>query len=78
MPSADAPSSLPSRVLLGQDPTRIRSLPHLGARLGGTLLFVNHDDETGSVPSGGRTLFLHTGGVFSLFPFRDELLGPSG
>jgi D-cysteine desulfhydrase len=43
-----------SRVLLGQYPTRIRPLPHLGARLGGPSLFVKHDDETGSVLSGNK------------------------
>lgn len=54
MPSQDASNSLPSRVLLGQYPTRIRPLPHLGARLGGPSLFVKHDDETGSVLSGNK------------------------
>ena len=43
-----------SRVLLGQYPTRIRPLPHLGARLGGPSLFVKQDDETGSVLSGNK------------------------
>jgi D-cysteine desulfhydrase len=46
--------SLPSRVLLGQYPTRVRPLPHLGDRLGGPALFVKHDDETGSVLSGNK------------------------
>jgi D-cysteine desulfhydrase len=32
----------------------------------------------GRFGSGGRLLFLHTGGIFSLFPFREELLGPLG
>lgn len=52
--SLQAPDSLPSRVPLGQYPTRIRPLPRLGARLGGPSLFVKHDDETGSVLSGNK------------------------
>jgi 1-aminocyclopropane-1-carboxylate deaminase/D-cysteine desulfhydrase-like pyridoxal-dependent ACC family enzyme len=31
--------------------------------------------QHGRFGSGGRVLFLHTGGIFSLFPFREELLG---
>jgi D-cysteine desulfhydrase len=47
-------NSLPHRVFLGQYPTRIRPLPHLGARLAGPSLYVKQDDETGSILSGNK------------------------
>jgi D-cysteine desulfhydrase len=54
MSSVQAGGRFPSRILLGQYPTRIRPLPHFEARLGGPSLFVKHDDETGSVLSGNK------------------------
>ncbi len=54
MPSGEFSDSLPPRIPLGEYPTRIRPLPHLGARLGGPALYVKHDDETGSVLSGNK------------------------